>query len=296
MCECAEMEGNLRPPELTGANYAYWKARTRIFLKAQGERVWRVVLTEWTLPTKPGATEGSPPIPKPEDEWTDEEINHANYNSKALNTICASMHEDQFTLIDGCESAKAAWDVFKTTYEGIASVKQSKLQLVNTDFELLRMKDKESIVEFHARVQELANRAIVLGEPFPQSKLVKKILRSLPQRFRMKVTDGWENKTVAQLMGSLQTYEMEILTDHSKKDKNIAFNVEECDSDTESDEIVDDPVVLLTKQFSKILKQVKQQRSGKPQNQKGSSSNNSRNPARNSNSNRWNTSSRTTQS
>lgn len=137
------------------------------------------------------------------------------------------------------------------------------LQLVQSDFEQLRMKEEDTIADFHAWVQELANRATIIGEPFPQSKLIKKILRSLPQRFRMKVTAiqehaGLENKTVAQLMGNLQTYKMEILSDHNKKEKNIAFSVGEQNPESDPDESNDDSVILLTKIFSKFLKQVKQ--------------------------------------
>lgn len=111
-------------------------------------------------------------------------------------------------------------------------MKQSKLQLVQTDFEQHRMKEEETIVDFHARVHELENCVTVLGEPIPQPKQVKKILKSLSQRSRMKVTAiqehaGCENKYVAQLMGNLQSYKMEILSDHKKNEKNISFTTEE---------------------------------------------------------------------
>ncbi|XP_019160722.1 PREDICTED: uncharacterized protein LOC109157276 [Ipomoea nil] len=145
------------------------------------------------------------------------------------------MHESQFSLVTGNDSVKVAWEILETTYEGTSSVKNSKLQLIQSEFEELRMNEDETIISFHGRVQELAIRAIVLGEPFSQPKLDKKILRSLPPQFRMKVTaiqehDGWKNKSLAQLMGNLQTYEMEILVDHAKKKKNVAFTAEEQDA------------------------------------------------------------------
>lgn len=53
-------------------------------------------------------------------------------------------------------------------------MKQTKMQQVHTRFEELRMKDKEIVVEFNARVQELKNEVVVLGEPFSLDKLVRR--------------------------------------------------------------------------------------------------------------------------
>lgn len=47
---------------------------------------------------------------------------------------------------------------------------------------------------------------------------------------------GWENKSVAQLMGNLHIYEMEIFSYHNKKEKNITFVDEEHDSKSNPDE------------------------------------------------------------
>ncbi|XP_019189509.1 PREDICTED: uncharacterized protein LOC109183937 [Ipomoea nil] len=236
------MERHRAPPELTGDNYAYLKARTKMHLRAQGERVWRAVLTGWSHPTKDGVNTGDPLVLKLEAEWTETEMTTASFNHKGLDTIFSLMHESQFTIVAGCDSTKEAWDALETTYEGTASVKQSKLQMVQTDFEDLKMKDDETIVDFHARVQELANRASILGEPITQKRLVKKILRSLPPRFRMKVTaiqehDGWEKKMVQQLIGSLQTYEMEILGGRETKGKTVAFTVEDAGAVSGHDEV-----------------------------------------------------------
>ncbi|XP_019173231.1 PREDICTED: uncharacterized protein LOC109168701 [Ipomoea nil] len=263
-------------PQLVGDNYAYWKVRTCTHLKAQGEAVWCIIVTSWVHPTKSSTSDDATQVTKPENEWTQAEKTSAGYNDKALDIIYGLIHESQFPIIAGHDSAKGAWEALEATYEGTSSVKQSKLQLVQSDFEELRMNEDETIVTFHTRVQELENRAMVLGEPFTQEQFVKKILRSLPPRFRMKVTaiqehDNWEKETVTQLMGNLRTYEMEILTDHTKKPKTVAFTAEENNCTPDLYEIGDDPVVFLTKQFSKLLKQVSKGSRNKNM-QKGASS------------------------
>ena len=50
------------------------------------------------------------------------------------------------------------------------------------------MKDDESINDFHMNILEIANAVSALGEKIPEDKLVRKMLRSLPKRFDMKVT------------------------------------------------------------------------------------------------------------
>jgi hypothetical protein len=59
----------------------------------------------------------------------------------------------------------------------------------------------------------LRNSMVGLGKPVSDVKLIRKILRSLPERFRIKVTTIEESKDleemkIEELVGSLQTYEL----------------------------------------------------------------------------------------
>jgi RNA-binding protein YhbY len=67
---------------------------------------------------------------------------------------------------------------------------------------------------------------INLGKNVSDAKLIKKILQSLPERFRIKVTIIEESKDfdtmkIAKLVGSLQTYEFSL--PQPKKNKSIAL-------------------------------------------------------------------------
>ena len=66
----------------------------------------------------------------------------------------------------------------------------------------------ESINEFNSKLCEIANEAFTLGKKYPEIKLVRKTLRSLPNRFVIKVVTIEEAKDVNtmrldELMGSL---------------------------------------------------------------------------------------------
>lgn len=157
-----------------------------------------------------------------------------------------------FTLVIGIEEAKKAWQILQTRFEETDDVKQSKLQMVLSEFEGLKMNDEETITYFHDRVQDLMNQAFVLGELFTESWVVKKVLRSLLERFQMKVTtihknSGWENKIVGELIGSLHTY------GSSRKGKSVAFAAD-VDTNSETESLNNETLVPLTKNFMKILK------------------------------------------
>ncbi|KAA0050595.1 gag-pol polyprotein [Cucumis melo var. makuwa] len=80
------------------------------------------------------------------------------------------------------------------------------------------MFEDESVSEYNERVMEIANanKSLLLGEKIPDSKIVRKVLRSLPRKFDMKVTaiDEAHNNTtlkIDELFGSLLTFEMAIM-------------------------------------------------------------------------------------
>jgi len=50
------------------------------------------------------------------------------------------------------------------------------------------MLDNETFGEFYTRINDLRNSMVSLGKRVSDVKLIKKILRFLPERFRIKVT------------------------------------------------------------------------------------------------------------
>ncbi|KAK2424222.1 gag-protease polyprotein [Trifolium repens] len=177
-----------RPPMLTGSNYDHWKPKMIAFLKSIDSRTWKAVLKGWDHPlivTKEGTSTGEL---KPEADWTKEEDEAALSNNKAINALFNGVDTNMFKLIKKCLSAKEAWEILMTCYEGTSKVKMSKLQLLTTKFENLRMKEEESIQDFHMNLIDIANAFEDLGEKVSDEKLSRKMLRSLPKRFDMKVT------------------------------------------------------------------------------------------------------------
>ncbi|VFQ81973.1 unnamed protein product [Cuscuta campestris] len=162
-----------RPPLLRGHNYNFWKGRMRAFLKSLGGGVWRSVETGWTEPRKYSDDLTTSRI-KPFEEYSRTEVTAAEFNDKALNAIFRAADSTQYKLISNCDNAKEAWDILEVTHEGDEEVKTAKYQILMTQYENLRMDEKEKITKFHGRVRDIANQAARLNEPIPENKLVLK--------------------------------------------------------------------------------------------------------------------------
>ena len=120
------------PHLFNGTNYAYWKVHMRAFLQSLDEKVWQAVKIGWTKPKEASA------------DWDEAKIKVANFNSRALNALFSAITNEEFKKIFSIETAKEAWTILQTTYEGTKAVKDSKLQRLTKSFEEIKMEEDES--------------------------------------------------------------------------------------------------------------------------------------------------------
>ena len=91
------------------------------------------------------------------------------------------------------------------------------------------MEEDESFDEFYVKLKDIVNSVFNLGETIPEPKIVRKVLRSLPERFHAKITAIEELKDIdkiplAELIGNLQTYELGLTRiGKSIKSKNMTL-------------------------------------------------------------------------
>ena len=122
------------------------------------------------------------------------------------------------------------------------------------------MSEDESFDSFYSKLNEVVIGKFNLGEKTEDSKVVRKILHSLSESFRAKVTAIEESKDlyeikVQELIGSLQTYELSLPNQRKSKSltlKTINKRVEAHDSSDE--DVVEKDVAYLAKNFHKFLK------------------------------------------
>ena len=132
----------------------------------------------------------------------------ANANSKVLNAIFYGVSPDEFHKISHVTIAKEAWEILETTYKCTKKVKDTKLQMLTTRFEELKMSKDESFDSFYGKLNEVVIGKFNLGEKMEDSKVLRKILRSLLESFRAKViaieeSKGLDEIKIQELIGSL---------------------------------------------------------------------------------------------
>jgi lipoate-protein ligase A len=122
------------------------------------------------------------------------------------------------------------------------------------------MLEEETFGEFYTKISDLRNSMVSLRKSFSDVKLIRKILRSLPERFRIKVTTIEESKDLEEMkieefVGSFQTYEYSLPP--IKKAKTIALKASKKKARVSSEEVSDneeDAVAMLAKNFGRLMK------------------------------------------
>ena len=159
----------------------------RAFLQSLDEKVWQAVKIGWTK------------LKEALVNWDDAKIKAANFNSKALNTLFSAVINEEFKKISSTEIAKEAWAILQTTYERTKAVNDSKLQRLTTSFEEIKMEEDESFDEFYAKLKDIVNSAFNLGGTILEPKIVRKVLKSLAERFHTKITAIEESKDIEKI-------------------------------------------------------------------------------------------------
>ena len=122
------------------------------------------------------------------------------------------------------------------------------------------MEEDESFDEFYAKLKDIVNSTFNLGETIPKSKIVRKVLRSLPERFHAKIMVIEESKDIdkiplTELVGNLQTYELGLTKiGKSGKSKSMALKAKSSDTDESSDDEDSKMKSYITRQFKKFMK------------------------------------------
>ena len=104
------------------------------------------------------------------------------------------------------------------------------------------MKEDESFDEFYVKLKDIVNSAFNLGETIHEPKIVRKVLRSLLERFHAKITVIEESKDIdkiplTELVGNLPTYELGLTRiGKSSKSKSMALKAKSSDTDESSND------------------------------------------------------------
>lgn len=181
-------------PVFDGDKYEFWSIKMKTLFKSQ--ELWEFI--------EDGYDE------KERDEQKLKE--NKKRDAKALFFLQQSVSDSLFSRIASATTSKEAWQTLETEFQGSAKVIEVKLQSLRSDFETLRMDTNENVQDYLSRASSIVNRMRSYGEIIADQIVVKKILRTLNDRFNLIVpaieeAHDLSTYSFAELMSSLQSHE-----------------------------------------------------------------------------------------
>lgn len=188
----AEKDGpiTLHYPMLSRSNYTAWAIKMRVFMQAQG--VWDAV-----------------------EPRTSNTVVETKKDKMAMAAIYQGIPEDLLLSLAEKQMAKEVWEALKTMFMGADRVKTARVQTLKAEFEILSMKDTETIDEFTVKVNNVVSNIHALGDKIEEDYVVKKLLRAVPSKFvqiasTIEQFADLEKMTVEEVVGRLKAHEERI--------------------------------------------------------------------------------------
>ncbi|MQM11562.1 hypothetical protein Taro_044470 [Colocasia esculenta] len=243
-----------RPPLFDGEDYTYWKTRMKFFLQGLDYQIWSIV------------DEGDLLVTNEKDRWMEDDKKKIFLNCKAKSILCCALSKKEFNRISACKSAMEMWEKLRITYERTNKVKETRIDILVTQYERFQMQPGETITQMYSRFTDITNGLAGLGKTYEMGDMVRKVLRSLPASWTPKVTaieeaNDLKRMSLEKLIGSLMAHEinMKRLGESSsrKKHNNALKAVEDTLSEesdgVESAEGSEDEEAFLSRRLQRIL-------------------------------------------
>jgi hypothetical protein len=178
--------GRLPFPMLTRMNYAAWAVRMKYLLRTNG--AWGAVVR--------GANEAV-------DDGMDQ---------LALSIISQAIDDETLLRVVEKETAADVWAALRSMHVGVERVREARIQSLRLDFDNLKMDDAESVDDFAEKFMMLVGRIRELGDAMEEKYIVKKLLRSVSNKFinvasSMVLFNDVNKMTMEEAIGSLKAHE-----------------------------------------------------------------------------------------
>ncbi|XP_039133748.1 uncharacterized protein LOC120270743 [Dioscorea cayenensis subsp. rotundata] len=195
-------------PIFKGEGYEHWSFRMKTFFRSQ--RLWKIVEEGFSEEKKP----------------TEKEMED---DAKAFFLLQQAVDESILHRLVRFETAKGAWDHLKEENQGTSRMVSVRQQTLRQRFDLLQMREDESIQHYITSVLAVVNQIRGMGSELKEVDVVLKVMRSLSTRFVHAVTSIEEARdlktmTLDELSGSLQAHEARF---NQISEKHEAFVVQD---------------------------------------------------------------------
>ncbi|XP_047260646.1 uncharacterized protein LOC124893839, partial [Capsicum annuum] len=191
----------IAPPVFDGENYHLWAVRMETYLEALD--LWEVMEEDYDV-----LSLLDNPTVAPIKSQKEKKIK----KSKAKATLFASVSPIIFMRIMNFKSAKEIWDYLKEEYIRDERIRGMKVLNLIREFESQKMKESEIVKEYSNRLLSIINKVRLLGTKFKDSRIVVKILVTVPERYKVSIITLENRKdlskiTLVELLNTVQAQE-----------------------------------------------------------------------------------------
>lgn len=103
-------------------------------------------------------------------------------DQQALILIYQCLDDSIFEKVANASTTKEAWEILAKSFQGVDKVKKVGLQSLIGDFEALKMKEYEMILNYFSRVKAVVNQ-LRYGDKIEDLHVIQKIIHSLTPKF-----------------------------------------------------------------------------------------------------------------
>lgn len=196
---------SIAPPVFDGNNYQTWAVRMEAYLDALD--LWEAVVENYEIHELPDDATMAQIKAKKEKKTK---------KARAKACLFAAVSASIFTRIMSLKSAKEIWDFLKSEYKGNERIRGMQVLNLVRDFEMQKMKETETITVYVERLLNIANQVSLLGSSITDSRIVEKILVTVPERFEATITTLENTKdlskiTLTELLSALQAQQRRVM-------------------------------------------------------------------------------------
>src|ERR1044072_1025175 len=212
-----------KPPIFDGEKFDYWKDIIQSFFLGYDADLWDLVIEGYELPKDAEGNIVS------RSQMTEAQKKTFKDHHKARTILLNAISYAEYEKITDKETAKSIFDSLHMTHEGNSQVKETKALALIQKYEAFRMEEKEYVETMFSRFQMLVAGLRVLDKGYSTSDRVKKIIRSLPAKWRpmvtaLKVAKDLNSISLEELISSLRSHEIELQEDEPRrKVKSVAL-------------------------------------------------------------------------
>ena len=113
-----------------------------LYIQSVDYELWRIVVKG---PYRTIKIVDGQEIPKDMDELDRNEMHRLSQNAKAISLWHCALDISEYNRISNCTSAKEIWDKLQICYKGTNQVKETKIDLLQLQYETFKMELNESM-------------------------------------------------------------------------------------------------------------------------------------------------------